>query len=199
MEASVMRKKSHLSLAGYIMDVVDTDMIEHPMIFRFGSLEPDLVPTFITTKHRIDLTFEKLEKKIVRVIENYDSSKGLTPGLTKDLGVITHYLADYFTFPHNLEYTGTMREHIRYEADLKDNFKLFVEEMKKNHTQFKEVTLRSAEEICVFIKKCHREYIQITHSIQNDCAYILRICAQVISAIFNLLQNNQLQAATANH
>ena len=50
-----MRKKSHLSLAGYIVDIVDADMIDHPLAFRFGSLEPDLVPSFITTKHRIDL------------------------------------------------------------------------------------------------------------------------------------------------
>ena len=62
-----MRKKSHLSLAGYIVDIVDADMIDHPLAFRFGSLEPDLVPSFITTKHRIDLTFHKLEKKINKV------------------------------------------------------------------------------------------------------------------------------------
>ena len=197
MEGSILRKKSHLSLAGYIVDVVDQNMITHPLVFRFGSLEPDLVPTFITTKHRIDLTFPKLEKKITRVIQEYDSSKGLTIGLTKDLGVITHYLADYFTFPHNLEYPGTMTEHIHYEAVLKDNFKVFVEEMKAAQVHFKEVALRSAEEICTFIKKCHNEYIHAVNSIQNDCAYILRICAQVIGAILNLLQQRTVPLVQA--
>ena len=109
-----MRKKSHLSLAGYIVDIVDADMIDHPLAFRFGSLEPDLVPTFITTKHRIDLTFHKLEKKINKVIDEYDKNKGMTIGLSKDLGIITHYIADYFTFPHIIEYPGTMTEHIHY-------------------------------------------------------------------------------------
>lgn len=183
-----MRKKSHLSLAGYIVDVVDPNMITHPLAFRFGSLEPDLVPTFITTKHRIDLTFPKLEKKIVRVLNEYDGSRGLTVGLTKDLGIITHYLADYFTFPHNLEYPGTMTEHIHYEAELMDSFKEFVERMKAGACQFKEVALCSAEEICAFIRKCHDEYIHAVKSIQNDCTYILQICVQVIGAILNLLQ-----------
>ena len=105
-----MRKKSHLSLAGYIVDVVDADMIDHPLAFRFGSLEPDLVPTFITTKHRIDLTFHKLEKKINKVIDEYDKNKGMTIGLSKDLGIITHYIADYFTVPQNMESPGTMTE-----------------------------------------------------------------------------------------
>lgn len=183
-----MRKKSHLSLAGYIVDVIDKDMITHPLAFRFGSLEPDLVPTFITTKHRIDLTFYKLEKKIKKVLEEYDSSKGLTIGLSKDLGVITHYLADYFTFPHNIEYPGTMTEHIHYEAELKDNFLLFIEHVKEAQIQFQNVVLNSAEEICSFIRKCHDEYIHAVKSIQNDCTYILKICAQVIGAILHLLQ-----------
>lgn len=183
-----MRKKSHLSLAGYIVDVIDDNMITHPLAFRFGSLEPDLVPTFITTKHRIDLTFYKLEKKIKKVLEEYDSSKGMTIGLSKDLGVITHYLADYFTFPHNIEYSGTMTEHIHYEAELKDNFRMFIEHVKEARIQFQNVVLNSAEEICVFIRKCHEEYIHAVKSIQNDCTYILKICAQVIGAILHLLQ-----------
>ncbi|MGN0204501.1 MAG: zinc dependent phospholipase C family protein [Coprococcus sp.] len=183
-----MRKKSHLSLAGYIVDVIDKDMIAHPLAFRFGSLEPDLVPTFITTKHRIDLTFYKLEKKIKKVLEEYDSSKGLTIGLSKDLGVITHYLADYFTFPHNIEYPGTMTEHIHYEAELKVNFMLFIEHVKEAQIHFQNVVLNSAEEICNFIRKCHDEYIHAVKSIQNDCNYILKICAQVIGAILHLLQ-----------
>lgn len=86
-----MRKKSHLSLAGYIVDIVDADMIDHPLAFRFGSLEPDLVPSFITTKHRIDLTFHKLEKKINKVIDEYDKNKGLTsvcPRISVSLPII---------------------------------------------------------------------------------------------------------------
>lgn len=192
MEEIPLRKKSHLSLAGYIVDVVDQDMITHPMAFRFGSLEPDLVPSFITTKHRIDLTFYKLEKKIRKVLEQYDSSRGMTIGLSKDLGVITHYLADYFTFPHNIEYPGTMTEHIQYEAELKLNFRTFVDQMKERQAHFQEVAFQSAEEICLFIRKCHREYLDAVKSIQNDCKYILEICAQVIGAILHLLQENSL-------
>ncbi len=160
-----MRKKSHLSLAGYIVDVVDADMIDHPLAFRFGSLEPDLVPTFITTKHRIDLTFHKLEKKINKVIDEYDKNKGMTIGLSKDLGIITHYIADYFTFPHNIEYPGTMTEHIHYEAQLKVDFREFVQKMKEKHAHFQEVNMQSADEICTFIRKCHEEYLHAVKSV----------------------------------
>ena len=187
-----MRKKSHLSLAGYIVDIVDADMIDHPLAFRFGSLEPDLVPSFITTKHRIDLTFHKLEKKINKVIDEYDKNKGMTIGLSKDLGVITHYIAYYFTFPHNIEYPGTMTEHIHYEAQLKVDFREFVRKMKETHAHFQEVNMRSADEICAFIKKCHTEYLHAVKSVENDCRYILQICAQVVGSILHLLQQNSM-------
>lgn len=94
------------------------------------------MPSFITTKHRIDLTFHKLEKKINKVIDEYDKNKGMTIGLSKDLGVITHYIADYFTFPHNIEYPGTMTEHIHYEAQLKVDFREFDEKNERDTCTF---------------------------------------------------------------
>ena len=35
------------------------------------------------------------------------------------LGVIIHYIADYFTFPHNDHYPGNVKDHCYYERDLK--------------------------------------------------------------------------------
>ncbi len=58
-----------------------------------------------------------------------------------------------FTFPHNIEYPGTMTEHIHYEAQLKVDFREFVRKMKETHAHFQEVNMRSADEICAFIKK----------------------------------------------
>ena len=150
-----MRKKSHLSLAGYIVDIVDADMIDHPLAFRFGSLEPDLVPSFITTKHRIDLTFHKLEKKINKVIDEYDKNKGMTIGLSKDLGVITHYIADYFTFPHNIEYPGTANSYAymsgkaRYKDHDEEKAKLLEEKYssREKKIDFHVLSVQSVQEI----------------------------------------------------
>ncbi|MFR1976365.1 MAG: hypothetical protein ACLS2X_05295 [Coprococcus sp.] len=42
--------------------------------------------------------------------------------------------------------------------------------------------MRSADEICAFIKKCHTEYLHAVKSVENDCRYILQICAQVVGS-----------------
>ena len=194
-----MRKKSHLSLAGYIVDIVDADMIDHPLAFRFGSLEPDLVPSFITTKHRIDLTFHKLEKKINKVIDEYDKNKGMTIGLSKDLGVITHYIADYFTFPHNTIYPGNLKDHCVYEGEMKLYLRQYLLDGRARAEQKAPVKLASLEQLYAFIQKTHDEYLQMKHSIEEDCCYIVNLCYQVVTTIIELFTANCHQAALAQN
>ncbi len=179
------------------MDVVDDDMITHSIAFRFGSVEPDLVPTFITTKHRIDLTFGRVEKKIRHILDNYNSNKGLTVGLTADLGIVTHYVADYFTFPHNREYPGDLREHFIYETELMGSFKNFVKKLEEAQVRFQERNLQNVEDICSFIQSCHDEYLKAVKTIQNDCEYIVEICAEVVAAILNILQQKNADCGCA--
>ena len=179
-----MRKKSHLSLAGYIVDIVDADMIDHPLAFRFGSLEPDLVPSFITTKHRIDLTFHKLEKKINKVIDEYDKNKGMTIGLSKDLGVITHYIADYFTYPHNSHYPGNIKDHCHYENHLKHGLRAYIRsgEAVFGGAGYKR-SFSTADEMLEYIQEAHEEYMKQPGSVENDCKYITTVCSRVLASM----------------
>ena len=43
-----------------------------------------------------------------------------------NLGEITHYVADYFTFPHNKIYPGGFKEHCAYEEHLKHELRAFL-------------------------------------------------------------------------
>ena len=61
-------------------------LIAHAYMFQFGSLLPDLVPSFLTKKHRMDTTFDILEKKLRRVVEGHGSQDGLSMSECKDLG-----------------------------------------------------------------------------------------------------------------
>ncbi|WP_242946272.1 zinc dependent phospholipase C family protein [Anaerostipes sp. 494a] len=40
--------------------------------------------------------------------------------------MIIHYIADYFTFPHNDHYKGNVKDHCYYERDLKHELKAFL-------------------------------------------------------------------------
>ena len=42
-------------------------------------------------------------------------------------GEVMHYMADYFTFPHNKNFTGNLYEHNKYEKHLKNHLKRYIE------------------------------------------------------------------------
>ena len=60
-----MRKKSHISLARYIVaNTEDEGLKKHWLSFYIGSVLPDCKPSFIYKRHEITGTFPKLRKDI---------------------------------------------------------------------------------------------------------------------------------------
>ena len=54
-----MRKKSHVSLSRYLLDHIDSELLEnHRKAFIVGSVLPDCKPSFVTTKHNMEETFD---------------------------------------------------------------------------------------------------------------------------------------------
>lgn len=182
----ILRKKLHILLADYVINQVDYgNLITHTAIFKFGSLLPDLVPSFITKRHEIGVTFEIVRRKIENVISSL-STGSLSVKCSKDLGVITHYLSDYFTFPHNTVYDGSMKDHVLYERDLKFEFSDYVSTC-GSYTD--DNLLTSVDEICNYIKCCHTHYLHMARrSVAIDCDYIVRVCRKFMASIIALVK-----------
>ena len=115
-----MRKKSHISLARYIVaNTKDEELKKHKLSFYIGSILPDCKPSFVYKRHEINATFPLVRRNIAYFVEG---KKNHTPKRKrmyyKNLGEITHYVADYFTFPHNKTYPGSLKDHCAYEEKL---------------------------------------------------------------------------------
>lgn len=194
-----MRKKSHLSLANHMLgDLREETLMAHSHMFQFGSLLPDLVPSFITKKHRVDTTFDILEKKLRKVVDNYGGESFLSRSRCKDLGVVTHYIADYFTLPHNTKFEGSLKDHVNYEEILKHSMRSYVARNHVENQPLIRTAMTSVEDICMFIRKCHEEYIKMTTEGQEiDCMHSVEVCRQVIEAVVELLHQKQEEAVAA--
>ncbi|MDF2486366.1 MAG: hypothetical protein K0R46_2534 [Herbinix sp.] len=179
-----MRKKSHISLAKYLMNNMKVqDLQEHKKAFYIGSILPDITPSFLTKRHNIEETFEILMDEIKKITVDYDINKGINSYYARHLGVVTHYLSDYCTFPHNTVFTGTFTEHCYYEKELKHSLRAYVQsdssqrvrtQLKKSHT---------IEEISHFIQKTHREYLRALKNVKGDIHYIIELSFKVVDAI----------------
>lgn len=187
-----MRKKSHISLAKFILNSNGMEELNsHKKAFYVGSILPDCVPSFLTRKHNIEGTFYLLEEEIRKITENYDLSKGINRYYCRHLGVITHYVADYFTFPHNSSFLGSLSEHCIYEKHLKNAFKNYVNSEEAKRSRKTEPLFKSVNEITAFIKRMHDEYLRAIKEIKVDCHYIVELCFNVVDAILQYIEYNR--------
>lgn len=191
-----MRKKSHISLAKHIVNISGIQNFDkHKKAFYIGSILPDCKPSFLTKRHEINATFDVVTKGIEYLTHGYHSMDELSTMYFTRLGEVIHYVADYFTFPHNKEYPGSMREHCIYEGQLKHRLRAYIKHIsEKDLTKWK-TNLRirdmeqfqSVSDICEFIKREHNSYIrQGIHSVDQDCKYIVGICSKIVMAILHV-------------
>ena len=107
-----MRKKSHILVARYLADQmsVEESLQSHRKAFCLGSILPDIKPSFLTRKHEYFGTFEEIQQKMRQLVE-CRSGRVKERVYWRRLGEVMHYMADYFTFPHNINFTGNLYEH----------------------------------------------------------------------------------------
>jgi len=189
LEDKILRKKSHIALAKYIVEDMEMpEMSAHRKAFYLGSILPDCKPSFLTQRHEFELTFDRVKKQIEKLTQGPDVLYRNTRAFMRHLGEVIHYLADYFTFPHNSIYGGTLREHCSYEKELKFRLKEYVE----SGETFRECTTDAGRFSTVgavfdFIQNVHDEYLSMRRNVEEDCKYIVWVCRQVVHAILNLI------------
>ncbi len=187
-----MRKKSHISLAKYIVDSLEEqDLVKHKKAFYLGSILPDCKPSFLTVKHEMDGTFPKLQQDLKRLLELQRTSQINMRVFYRNLGEVIHYIADYFTFPHNPHYTGNLKDHCVYEKHLKYSLREYIQsgEAEKNRVSIQQSVqnLGSVEAICEFIQNAHNMYVKLKNTVEGDCRQIVSLCHQVVEAVIMLV------------
>ena len=185
-----MRKKSHISLAKYLVNSLDEqELVKHKKAFYLGSILPDCKPSFLTVRHEIEGTFPKLQDDLKNLLERQRAAQ---INIYRNLGEVLHYIADYFTFPHNSHYMGNLKDHCLYEKHLKHSLKEYIQsgEAERNRAQIRRTVrnLNSVEAICTFVKNAHDAYVKIKNTVEGDCRQIVSLCHQVAEAVIALVQ-----------
>ncbi len=191
-----MRKKSHISLAGYIVQMANVPSFEkHKKAFYVGNVLPDVKPSFVAKKHEIHETFQRVEKRIYQLTKGYRSFDTLSTMYFVRLGEVNHYIADYFTYPHNKEFSGSMAQHCIYEGELKRRLRAYIKDFDekklvawKKRLQLENMDrFQSADDILIFLKEEHNKYIRMEHHfVETDCRYIVDVCSVVTMAILHV-------------
>ncbi len=193
-----MRKKAHIYLAKYIADTLDwAPLNEYRKEFYAGSILPDCVPSFITKRHEFNGCFDDtmdLVKKLAACGE--DKGAGMRSYAAR-LGIVTHYLADFFTYPHNTKFPGSMANHCHYEKYLTIELKKYMTTMRAGEITSHLKQMDSVSDIARFVAKAHEKYLDEVLGLDNDLSYIVEVVFEVVCAIIRLYELPQVQAAAA--
>ncbi|MDO5715565.1 MAG: zinc dependent phospholipase C family protein [Tissierellia bacterium] len=135
---------------------------------QWGAIAPDVLPYYRLKRHYKDESLEYIAKEIVNLILfcRYANLKNaaspvLMDHISKKLGIISHYLADFVCYPHahRLTFIGNMKNHIKYESELN----IFVLQHKFEEKQYQNVIgrkdLNLYEEIDIKLKTRVMNYI----------------------------------------
>ena len=185
-----MRKKSHISLARYMVEnLKDEELKHHKFSFYLGSILPDIKPSFLYKRHEMDGTFPYVSRHIRRLSEGdalIRKKKGCK--YYRDLGQISHYLADYFTFPHNANYPGNIKDHCIYEEELKKELRAYVHSPEAVRRREK-MEMHTPADILAMIRQMHNRYLQMESVVKRDCQYIIELCHKVVDAVLCFLES----------
>ena len=187
-----MRTKSHISLARYMVENLgDVELKKHRWSFYMGSILPDIKPSFLYERHEIGGTFPALSRRIERLPDRTRKAGEKNRRYFLDLGQISHYLADYFTYPHNEIYEGGFREHCSYEEELKHSLRSYLKtgEAKRLHAAdgaYRELPPEDISAVCGFILKAHRDYIDRKHGVEDDIRHIVEVNQWALAGMLRL-------------
>ncbi len=139
--------------------------------YLFGCIQPDIavLTYFIGTSPGEEGRGHSFRTAMRRIAE-------LLPLLSRPgavsayrLGKITHYAADCFTFPHNLDmFSGSLAEHMIYERVLDCQLRLLME-----GADFMPFPCPDGDP-SYLLASMHRSYVSTRRTVSDDLSFIIR-------------------------
>ena len=126
---------------------------KHKKAFYLGSILPDCKPSFLTKRHEIQGTFEDVRRYVMELTTHYNVQHRNARAYYCNLGQVIHYIADYFTFPHNKIYTGNIKDHCVYEKKLKFALSQYIQSGEATRNLKKAQEFKTPEALLDYVQK----------------------------------------------
>lgn len=167
--------------------------------FIYGNIKPDISSKYLLNKHYLNESLSMILDKIKNLSNlTLDSLNKYFPisRLSQELGVICHFLCDFFTTPHSERWRfthsiDTINKHVSYEKGLNEFAKqinFFDTNINLNH--------KIDTDIDEFFHNLYSEYKENCTSFENDLKFSLHACCEVIDHILDSILINTAKSYT---
>lgn len=194
-----MNTISHIRMSLLIKEAVERklDIKLDTAGFMFGNIKPDYSSYFVTIPHFKDNAMDFVTSEINNLMQCRIKKHGrCTKKFSERLGVITHYLSDFFCYAHSNEFGGNLLKHYIYESELSKYSKMNLKELRLfSYSRYLSCNT-DYKPICNSINELYGKYELKKPSYARDLIYALRICISLsISIIANCMSEEIKMAA----
>lgn len=186
-----MDSVSHTKVARILLDYVEEScgvQFDHAA-FVYGNLKPDLKGEYFKKRHYPSIMFDEVMERIKAFAANYRIEQENGRALSVELGVICHYMTDFFCYPHNDDiYDHNLLAHYIYEKRISLRIGKKINEEKFEQWVSPVNPPLTLDALLSCIRAMHDEYVQQTdkHCIKNDLVFISRILVMVVMSIIHI-------------
>lgn len=165
--------------------------------FIYGSIKPDLSSAYSTILHYKEDSFDYVMQEIRELMNDFLDGQEVCPrAFSEKLGVVTHYLADYFCYVHNSHFKGSMFTHLVYELKLFGYGRWNARQLKANRLATPIPIFKDEDEIGDYLEKLHQAYMKQPPGYELDLTCAYRICSSLcLSVIASCTKKQQSLAA----
>lgn len=157
--------------------------------FIWGNVKPDCVPKYKRIRHYFDESIDMVINKILYLssLTIYDVHYGMSMAkFSEELGVICHFLCDYFCAPHYYRWectsTRIMKDHMLYEKRLAKKTKTFI----PGGILTAKISPNVTKDFLIDLQKEYENVIDYN----NDLTFAYYVCDSILNMILNNVLTN---------
>lgn len=160
--------------------------------FLYGNIKPDIDNTLISIPHYKKASFDFVMDIVDSIkFETLPTYYEQLRTFSMNLGIVNHYLADFFCYAHNNNKMDKFIPHFLYEHNLAAKFsKTDLKRICRSSIDFAANTQRI--DIRSYIENKYNDYLNIEPSLNKDILYSVEICSAVSYLIVKKCLNNVL-------
>lgn len=190
-----MKTESHVLIGHIVSDYVKAQfgIVLDERNFVRGNVLPDRRITFLTRPHFLKYNAGLVQRKIYRLLNNKIDGGAVGGQISKRLGILCHYYTDFFCFAHSPRFKGGLAAHRSYEERLHHYLTAHLSELGGPLPAAPDCNGPDAKTVYARFGSLHDGYTQAACSFENDLAYSIYACAEVIVTLIFSAENANAQ------
>jgi hypothetical protein len=191
---------SHLLIGRHINETVNKSFPIGISLwgYLYGCAAPDWAPGFWGISHRKEESFSMVTSLVHNTLETVPESRSQVQKYSANLGIITHFICDYFCAAHhNADYTKPL-DHARYENVLARKVQQTDLSKLAETNYIKCIRLDSPQLLMEYLDYKYENYLKHAPGTFLDICYSVKTSAAIILSMVNHLQGRAGTSAVSS-